>query len=116
MMMHDVDLFGIGESVYQKTVRTEGDVRISDGGETRKPDTPPFDDVKVGDELPGHRSRLSRGDLVNYAGRGRRRQPHSLGRGHRQAGRAARRDSARNADDGVGCRIGVRMVRVTPVR
>src|SRR6185436_17507858 len=45
-MMHDVDIFAIGESDYQKTVRTEGEVRISDGGTTRTPGTPFFDDVK----------------------------------------------------------------------
>ena len=32
------------------------------------PGTPSFDDVKVGDELGVHHARLSRGDLVNYAG------------------------------------------------
>ena len=34
----------------------------------RTPGTPSFDDLKVGDELPVHHTRLSRGDLVNYAG------------------------------------------------
>jgi acyl dehydratase len=67
-MMHDVDIFAIGESDYQKTVRPVGAVRISDGSITRTPGTPSFDDVKVGDELPVHHARLSRGDLVNYAG------------------------------------------------
>lgn len=67
-MMHDVDLFGIGEGEYVKTVRPEGDVRISDGGLTRTPGTPNFDDVAVGDELPVRHTRLSRGDLVNYSG------------------------------------------------
>jgi acyl dehydratase len=67
-MMHDVDIFGIGESEYQKTVRPAGEVRIADGGLTRTPGTPSFDDVQVGDELPTHHTRLSRGDLVNYAG------------------------------------------------
>ncbi len=68
MMMHDVDIFGIGEAEYHKTVRPEGEVRIADGGVARTPGTPSFDDVKVGDELPAHHTRLSRGDLVNYAG------------------------------------------------
>ncbi len=68
MMMHDVDIFGIGESDYQKTVRPEGEIRIADGGTSRTPGTPSFDDVKVGDQLPMHHARLSRGDLVNYAG------------------------------------------------
>ncbi|OMC52968.1 (R)-hydratase [Mycobacterium sp. IS-2888] len=68
MMMHDVDIFGIGEDDYQKTVRPEDEVRIAEGGTTRTPGTPPFEDVHVGDELPTHHTRLSRGDLVNYAG------------------------------------------------
>jgi acyl dehydratase len=66
-MMHDVDIFGVGESEYHKTVRPEGEVRIADST-ARTPGTPSFDDVKVGDELPVHHTRLSRGDLVNYAG------------------------------------------------
>ena len=49
-------------------MRPEGEVRISEVGTTRTPGTPSFDDVKVGDELPVHHTRLSRGDLVNYAG------------------------------------------------
>jgi acyl dehydratase len=68
MMAHDVDLFGIGETEYQKTVRPEGEIRIADGGTTRTPGTPSFDEVKVGDEIAAHQRRLSRGDLVNYAG------------------------------------------------
>lgn len=67
-MMHDVDIFGVGDDEYQKTVRPEGEIRISDGGATRTPGTPSFDDVKVGDEIGVHHTRLSRGDLVNYAG------------------------------------------------
>jgi acyl dehydratase len=67
-MMHDVDIFGVGEEEYHKTVRPEGEIRIADGGTARTPGTPHFDDVKVGDELPAHHTRLSRGDLVNYAG------------------------------------------------
>jgi len=68
-MMHDVNILGTGESdaAYQKTVRPGGRVRIAEGT-TRTPGTPSFDDVKVGDELPVHHARLSRGDLVNYAG------------------------------------------------
>ncbi len=67
-MMHDVDILAIEESdaVYHKTVRPEGEVRIAEA--TRTPGTPSFDDVHVGDELPVHHARLSRGDLVNYAG------------------------------------------------
>ena len=69
-MMHDVNILAVGESdaAYQKKVRPEGEVRIAEGGETRTPGTLSFDDVKVGDELPVHHARLSRGDLVNYAG------------------------------------------------
>ena len=70
VMMHDVNVLGIDESdaVYQKTVRPDGEVRIAEGGTTRTPGTPSFEDVKVGDELPVRHARLSRGDLVNYAG------------------------------------------------
>jgi meromycolic acid (3R)-3-hydroxyacyl-[acyl-carrier protein] dehydratase HadAB len=69
-MMHDVDILAVGASDanYQKTVRPEGEVRISEGGTARTPGTPSFDDLEVGDELPVHHVRLSRGDLVNYAG------------------------------------------------
>ena len=70
IMMHDVDITAVGEAddAYQKTVRPEGEIRISEHGSTRMPGTPSFDDVKVGDELPVRHARLSRGDLVNYAG------------------------------------------------
>jgi acyl dehydratase len=70
VMMHDVNLLGVDESdaAYQKAVRPEGEVRIAEGDTTRKPGTPSFDDVTVGDELQVHHVRLSRGDLVNYAG------------------------------------------------
>jgi acyl dehydratase len=69
IMMHDVDISAVGESddAYEKTVRPEGEVRIAEHG-TRRPGTPCFDDVQVGDELPVHHARLSRGDLVNYSG------------------------------------------------
>ena len=69
IMMHDVDILAVGESdgAYQKTVRPESEVRIAEDT-TRTPRTPSFDDLKVGDELPVHHARLSRGDLVNYAG------------------------------------------------
>jgi acyl dehydratase len=69
-MMHDVNILEIGQfdAAYEKTVRAEGEVRISEEGLTRTPGTPSFDDVQVGDELPVHHARLSRGDLVNYAG------------------------------------------------
>ncbi|WP_313675551.1 fused (3R)-hydroxyacyl-ACP dehydratase subunits HadA/HadB [Mycolicibacterium sp.] len=67
MMMHDMDIMAVGSSDYQKTVRPEGEVRIASGS-SRTPATPSFDDLKVGDELGVHHTRLSRGDLVNYAG------------------------------------------------
>ncbi|MCV7199071.1 fused (3R)-hydroxyacyl-ACP dehydratase subunits HadA/HadB [Mycobacterium angelicum] len=67
-MMHDVNILASDEAdaTYHKTVRPEGDVKIAEA--TRAPGTPSFDDVKVGDELPVHHARLSRGDLVNYSG------------------------------------------------
>ncbi|MGV0743057.1 fused (3R)-hydroxyacyl-ACP dehydratase subunits HadA/HadB [Mycolicibacterium sp. XJ870] len=69
VMMHDVNLLGVdANAVYEKTVRPEGEIRIAEAGATRTPASPSFDDVKVGDELPVHHTRLSRGDLVNYAG------------------------------------------------
>jgi acyl dehydratase len=70
VMMHDAYALPIGgsESAYQKTVRLQGEVRIAEGGTTRTPGTPDFDDLQVGDELPVGHARLSRGDLVNYSG------------------------------------------------
>jgi acyl dehydratase len=69
-MMHDVDFSGVAtlDDDYEKTVRPEAEIRISEGDTARAPGTPSFDDVKVGDELPVRHARLSRGDLVNYAG------------------------------------------------
>jgi acyl dehydratase len=69
VMMHDVNMLGADGSgaEYRKTVRPDGDIRIA-GDSNRTPGTPSFDDVKVGDEVPVHHARLSRGDLVNYAG------------------------------------------------
>jgi acyl dehydratase len=66
-MMHDVDIMGVGEGSYEKTVRPEGEIRIADDT-VRTPGTPRFEDVHVGDEIGVHHTRLSRGDLVNYAG------------------------------------------------
>ncbi|OBG72356.1 MULTISPECIES: fused (3R)-hydroxyacyl-ACP dehydratase subunits HadA/HadB [unclassified Mycobacterium] len=70
VMMHDVNLLGVDESGggYHKTVRPDGADRIAQAGTSRTPATAAFDDVSVGDELPVHHARLSRGDLVNYAG------------------------------------------------
>jgi acyl dehydratase len=69
-VVHDVNILGVGRSdaVYQKTVRPEGKVRIAGEGMARTPRTPSFHDLQVGDELPVHHARLSRGDLVNYSG------------------------------------------------
>jgi acyl dehydratase len=68
-MMHDVDIMGIdgSDANYTKTVRPQGEVRIAQDA-ARAPGTLLFDALKVGDELPVHHTRLSRGDLVNYAG------------------------------------------------
>ena len=68
-MMHDVDIMGVGgsDADYRKTLRPAGEVRIADGSD-RTPGTLSFDDLTVGDQLPVHHTRLSRGDLVNYAG------------------------------------------------
>ena len=69
-MMHDMNILDIAglDDEYEKEVRPEGEIRIADGGTTRTPGTPAFEDVHVGDALPAHHTRLSRGDLVNYAG------------------------------------------------
>ncbi len=69
-MMHDVDILAVSEadSRYERSVRPEGEFRIAEGGLTRTPGTPSFDELNVGDELPARHTRLSRGDLVNYAG------------------------------------------------
>jgi len=66
-MMHDVDIMGVGEGDYVKTVRPDSEIRIAEDT-ARRPGTPSFDGLSVGDELPVHHTRLSRGDLVNYAG------------------------------------------------
>lgn len=66
-MMHDVDIMGVGEGTYQKAVRPTGDFRLADDS-GRTPGSLSFDGLKVGDALPVHHTRLSRGDLVNYAG------------------------------------------------
>ena len=69
-MMHDMNILDIGgsDAGYEKELRPEGEIRISEGGLTRTPGALKFDDLKVGDQLPVHHARLSRGDLVNYAG------------------------------------------------
>jgi acyl dehydratase len=67
MMMHDMDIMAVGEGVYTKTVRAKSQGRMADDA-SRTPGTANFDDVTVGEELGIHHTRLSRGDLVNYAG------------------------------------------------
>ena len=69
VMMHGINMLGTeknGES-YRKTERPEGAQRIAGAG-ARTVSSPSFDGLNVGDELPVHHTRLSRGDLVNYAG------------------------------------------------
>jgi acyl dehydratase len=68
-MMHDVDIMGIdgSDANYTKTARPPADFRIASDA-ARAPGTLAFEDLKVGDALPVHHTRLSRGDLVNYAG------------------------------------------------
>ncbi|MDH6194375.1 acyl dehydratase [Mycobacterium frederiksbergense] len=70
VMVHDVDILSVEDAAndYVKTVRPAGEQRISDGGQTRVPGSLKFDDLSVGDQLPVHHTKLSRGDLVNYAG------------------------------------------------
>ena len=51
-----------------KTVRPEGAQVISSAGAQRTPGSLDFDSLTVGDALPVRHARLSRGDLVNYAG------------------------------------------------
>jgi acyl dehydratase len=70
LMMHDMNILDIpgADGDYEKELRPAGEIRLSEGGMTRTPGTPSFDDVKVGDQLPVHHTSLSRGDLVNYAG------------------------------------------------
>ncbi|BBY53661.1 MaoC family dehydratase N-terminal domain-containing protein [Mycobacterium koreense] len=69
-MMHDVNILAPEESEaeYRKTVRPDTPFHISAATQTRTPGTPAFEDVAVGDVLAPHHARLSRGDLVNYAG------------------------------------------------
>jgi len=70
MMMHDVNILEVGQTdgAYRKDVRPDGEIRVAEGDTARTLGTPNFDEVAVGDELPVHHARLSRGDLVNYAG------------------------------------------------
>ena len=69
VMMHGINMLGAEDSgaPYEKSVRPEGTVTIADGS-SRTLTSRSFADVAVGDVLPTQQARLSRGDLVNYAG------------------------------------------------
>lgn len=68
VMMHGINMLGAEDSgeAYQKTLRPVIETRTAEPAAA--PASPSFDDLTVGDELPVHHTRLSRGDLVNYAG------------------------------------------------
>lgn len=67
VMMHGINMLGAEDTgPYEKTVRPEIETRLATA--ERTPASPRFEDLTVGDELPVHHTRLSRGDLVNYAG------------------------------------------------
>lgn len=70
IMVHDVNVLSAdaSDAAYQKTVRPEGVQVISTAGIERSSGALDFDSLSVGDELPVRHARLSRGDLVNYAG------------------------------------------------
>lgn len=70
IMVHDVNIMTADASnaAYRKTVRPEGAQVISTAGAQRTSGALDFDSLTVGDELPLRNARLSRGDLVNYAG------------------------------------------------
>ncbi|MFE1591561.1 fused (3R)-hydroxyacyl-ACP dehydratase subunits HadA/HadB [Nocardia sp. NPDC058705] len=70
VMLHGVKVFSQDRSAaVETTLRPEGEVRLSVDGAARIPNTTlSFDELTVGDELPLRDARLSRGDLVNYAG------------------------------------------------
>ncbi len=70
IMVHDVNVLSAdaSDAAYQKTVRPEGVQAISTAGIERSSGALDFDSLSVGDELPVRHARLSRGDLVNYAG------------------------------------------------
>jgi acyl dehydratase len=70
VMVHDVNVLSPDEAHadYRKTVRPDGVPTTSAGAATPPSTAMRFDDLSVGDELPVRHARLSRGDLVNYAG------------------------------------------------
>ncbi|MFC6012270.1 fused (3R)-hydroxyacyl-ACP dehydratase subunits HadA/HadB [Nocardia lasii] len=71
VMLHGVKVFSQDKSAaVETTLRPEGEqVVLSVAGAARVPSTTlSFDELGVGDELPLRDARVSRGDLVNYAG------------------------------------------------
>lgn len=73
VMVHGVKVFSRDKDEQpahaQLPVRPEGQIHLSGSGAARVPGTTmAFEDLTVGDELPIRDARLSRGDLVNYAG------------------------------------------------
>ncbi|MFD3743419.1 fused (3R)-hydroxyacyl-ACP dehydratase subunits HadA/HadB [Nocardia sp. NPDC058633] len=70
IMLHGVKVFSQDKgAAVETTLRPEGEVRLSVDGAARVPNTTmSFDELTVGDELPLRDARVSRGDLVNYAG------------------------------------------------
>ncbi|GAD86192.1 fused (3R)-hydroxyacyl-ACP dehydratase subunits HadA/HadB [Nocardia asteroides] len=72
VMLHGVKVFGNGDAAQEggeTPLRPEGEIRLSAAGAARVPSTTlSFDELTVGAELPIREARLSRGDLVNYAG------------------------------------------------
>ncbi|MFC4128310.1 fused (3R)-hydroxyacyl-ACP dehydratase subunits HadA/HadB [Nocardia rhizosphaerae] len=73
VMVHGVKVFGNGDGAPAEPVETplrpEGELRYSAEGAARVPATTlSFEELTVGAELPLRAARLSRGDLVNYAG------------------------------------------------
>ncbi|WP_410872597.1 fused (3R)-hydroxyacyl-ACP dehydratase subunits HadA/HadB [Nocardia sp. A7] len=70
VMLHGVKVYSADrDSVVETTLRPEGEVRLSVEGAARVPNTElSFDELSVGDEIPLRDARISRGDLVNYAG------------------------------------------------
>ena len=69
VMMHGINMLGAEDSgEYVKVVRDGDPAGVAADRAAGDLASPSFDDVKVGDELPVHHTRLSRGDLVNYAG------------------------------------------------
>lgn len=68
IMVHDVSVPTADAVIeYQKQVRPEGAQRLADPT-ARTPRSRDFDSLSVGDPLPSSEIRVTRGDLVNYAG------------------------------------------------